>query len=202
MRPSLLASSDAEVSWGAGSHVMCVHLVTGDRYPPGYLFKNRYLCSWYLGISRSAPCRRRGRLAPSPHKSPPLSLKSGKHNLNDRETGSPSNITMVAESKLRPSQVTLGDAKRRRVQGTSFVAIIDSDEGASPQAQNAEQRRAYDIPLGVPLSAFGLANPRSDFAMGRRHEEMQTHPILRIANLSIRDYERNGVPLSFGGQDK
>ena len=109
---------------------------------------------------------------------------------------------MVAESKLRPSQVTLGDAKRRRVQGTSFVAIIDSDEGASPPAQAAEQLRVYDVPLGVPLSAFGLANPRSDFAMRRRHEEMQTHPILRIANLSIRDYERNGVPLSFGGQDK
>ena len=38
MRPSLLASSDAEVSWGAGSHVMCVHLVTGEE-PTGVSFQ-------------------------------------------------------------------------------------------------------------------------------------------------------------------
>ncbi|EJK54246.1 hypothetical protein THAOC_26151 [Thalassiosira oceanica] len=114
---------------------------------------------------------------------------------------------MVAESKLRPSQVTPGDAKRRRVQGTSSFAAVDADEGATSQAQipphqtqtspsgNAAELVGvvHAIPTGAPLSAFGLANPQSDFATRRRHHEMQMNPILRIGKLSIRECESSAV---------
>ena len=102
----------------------------------------------------------------------------------------------MSESKSRPLQVTMSDAKRRGAQGTSFFAILDSDEAPphhqtqTSTSENAALLRVYCIPTGVPLREFGLANPRSDFVMRRRHHDMEMHKSLQLDELCIRECEK------------
>jgi len=89
------------------------------------------------------------------------------------------------------------------------LTFLDSDSGGSPpsqqqtshqsQAQVPQRNATYhslqvlDIPTGVPLREFGLANPRSDFATRRRNHEVEMHPDLLFDDLFSGEGKNRGA---------
>ena len=78
----------------------------------------------------------------------------------------------------------------------SQAEIPQSQTRRSPTSQNAtslDSLQVLDIPTGVPLREFGLANPRSDFATRRRNHEVEMHPDLLFDDLFSGEGKNRGA---------